>query len=185
MPKTTSTSAVRVTVPCATGAADSMSALARSITATSAVCVTGLIVVDTPVYWTGGGHAIILALIQLGGFGIMSFASLLGLLLARRMGLRSRVSAAAETRSVGFGDVRNVLLGVLRITLVVEFVTAVVLAVLCAAAGLAAPAAAQPPAVPPAAAPLAAGHPVFPPGRAPGTGDGAGLPRSGGGGGRH
>ncbi|WP_422108760.1 TrkH family potassium uptake protein [Arthrobacter bussei] len=98
-------------------------------TATSAVCVTGLIVVDTPVYWTGGGHAIILALIQLGGFGIMSFASLLGLLLARRMGLRSRVSAAAETRSVGFGDVRNVLLGVLRITLVVEFVTAVVLAV--------------------------------------------------------
>ncbi|WP_223263128.1 potassium transporter TrkG [Arthrobacter sp. NamB2] len=97
-------------------------------TATSAVCVTGLIVVDTPVYWTGSGHVIILALIQVGGFGIMSFASLLGVLLARRMGLRSRISAAAETKSVGFGDVRNVLLGVLRITLLVESVTAVLLA---------------------------------------------------------
>ena len=98
-------------------------------TATSAVCVTGLIVVDTPVYWTGAGQVIILALIQVGGFGIMSFASLLGVLLARRMGLRSRISAAAETKSVGFGDVRQVLLGVLRITLVVEAVTAVLLAV--------------------------------------------------------
>ncbi|AUZ88275.1 ATPase [Arthrobacter agilis] len=97
-------------------------------TATSAVCVTGLIVVDTPVYWTGSGHVIILALIQVGGFGIMSFASLLGVLLARRMGLRSRISAAAETKSVGFGDVRGVLLGVLRITLIVEVLTAVVLA---------------------------------------------------------
>lgn len=97
-------------------------------TATSAVCVTGLIVVDTPVYWTGSGQVIILALIQVGGFGIMSFASLLGVLLARRLGLRSRISAAAETKSVGFGDVRNVLLGVLRITLLVESVTAVLLA---------------------------------------------------------
>ncbi|WP_231554434.1 TrkH family potassium uptake protein [Arthrobacter sp. L77] len=97
-------------------------------TATSAVCVTGLIVVDTPVYWTGAGQVIILGLIQVGGFGIMAFASLLGVLLARRMGLRSRISAAAETKSVGFGDVRSVLLGVLRITLVVESVTAVLLA---------------------------------------------------------
>ncbi|MCU1634133.1 MAG: ATPase [Micrococcaceae bacterium] len=97
-------------------------------TATSAVCVTGLIVVDTPVYWTASGHIIILALIQVGGFGIMSFASLLGVLLARRMGLRSRISTAAETKSVGFGDVRSVLLGVLRITLIVETVTAVLLA---------------------------------------------------------
>ena len=97
-------------------------------TATSAVCVTGLIVVDTPVYWTGAGQVIILALIQVGGFGIMSFASLLGVLLARRLGLRSRIFAAAETKSVGFGDVRNILVGVLRITLLVEAVTAVLLA---------------------------------------------------------
>lgn len=49
-------------------------------TSTSAVCVTGLIVVDTPEYWSGFGQAVILSLIQSGGFGIMTFASLLVLL---------------------------------------------------------------------------------------------------------
>ncbi len=44
-------------------------------TSTSAVCVTGLVVVDTPGYWTGFGQAVILGLIQVGGFGIMTFAS--------------------------------------------------------------------------------------------------------------
>lgn len=97
-------------------------------TATSAVCVTGLTVVDTPAYWTGVGQVTILALIQIGGFGIMSFASLLGVLLARRMGLRSRISTAAETKSTGIGDVRSILVGILRTTLLVEGVTAVILA---------------------------------------------------------
>ena len=87
-------------------------------TSTSAVCVTGLTVVDTPTYWTGFGQAVILGLIQVGGFGIMTLASLLGLLVARRMGLRSRLTAAAETRSVGIGDVRRVLLGVAIISAV-------------------------------------------------------------------
>ena len=43
-------------------------------TATSAVCVTGLTVVDTGTYWTGFGQAVILGLIQVGGFGIMTLA---------------------------------------------------------------------------------------------------------------
>jgi trk system potassium uptake protein TrkH len=55
--------------------------------ATSAVCVTGLVVVDTPTYWSGFGQVVILVLIQVGGFGIMTLASLLTLLLARRIGL--------------------------------------------------------------------------------------------------
>ncbi|WP_220093982.1 potassium transporter TrkG [Arthrobacter sp. AQ5-05] len=96
-------------------------------TATSAVCVTGLAVVDTATYWTRFGQVVILVLIQLGGFGIMSFASLLGVLMARRLGLKSRIQAAAETKSTGFGDVRSVLLGVLRITAGTELVVAVLL----------------------------------------------------------
>ena len=119
---------VLLMLPTSKVGAGSATFLEALFTATSAVCVTGLIVVDTPVFWTGSGHVIILALIQVGGFGIMSFASLLGVLLARRMGLRSRISAAAETKSVGFGDVRGVLLGVLRITLIVEAATAILLA---------------------------------------------------------
>lgn len=93
-------------------------------TSTSSVCVTGLSTVDTPVYWSGFGKVVILALIQIGGFGVMSFGALLGVLLARRLGLRSRISAAAETRATGFGEVRRVLLGVLAITLIVEILTA-------------------------------------------------------------
>ena len=97
-------------------------------TATSAVCVTGLAVVDTAVYWTTFGQVAILCLIQLGGFGIMSFASLLGVIMARRLGLKSRIQAAAETKSTGFGDVKSVLLGVLRITVMVELCAALLLA---------------------------------------------------------
>ncbi len=97
-------------------------------TATSAVCVTGLAVVDTPTYWSGFGQVVILLLIQVGGFGIMTLASLLGLLISRRLGLGSRLLAAAETKTVGLGDVRTVLIGVARISLVVEATTALILA---------------------------------------------------------
>lgn len=96
-------------------------------TATSAVCVTGLIVVDTPVYWTSFGHGVILIMIAVGGFGIMTFASMLGLLLSRKLGLVSRISTATETKNVGFGDIRQVVLGVLRISLIIEALTAAVL----------------------------------------------------------
>jgi potassium uptake TrkH family protein len=96
-------------------------------TATSAVCVTGLAVVDTPTYWSGFGQVVILLLVQVGGFGIMTLASLLGLLISRRLGLGSRLLAAAETKTVGLGDVRTVLLGVARISLVVEATTALFL----------------------------------------------------------
>lgn len=102
-------------------------AIVALFTAASAVCVTGLVVVDTPTYWSGFGQAVILGLIQVGGLGIMTAASLLGLLVSRRMGLRSRLTAAAETKSLGIGDVRQVLFGVLRVTLVFEATTAVIL----------------------------------------------------------
>jgi potassium uptake TrkH family protein len=96
-------------------------------TAASALCVTGLITVDTPTYWSGFGQSVILALIQVGGFGIMTMASLLGLLVSRRLGLRTRITAAAETKSLDLGDVRRVLLGVLSITVFFETTVAAVL----------------------------------------------------------
>lgn len=103
------------------------SVLEAFFTATSAVCVTGLVVVDTPTYWSGFGEAVILGLIQVGGLGIMTLASLLGLLVSRRMGLQARLTAAAETKAVGLGDVRSVIKGVLVFTLLFEAVTAVAL----------------------------------------------------------
>ncbi len=57
-------------------------------TATSAVCVTGLVVVDTGSYWSGTGQVIIMSLFQLDGFGIMTSATLMGLLVSGNMRLR-------------------------------------------------------------------------------------------------
>jgi trk system potassium uptake protein TrkH len=78
-------------------------------TATSAVCVTGLSVVDTATYWTGFGQVLLTVLTQIGGFGIMALATLLALLVSQRLGLRSRLMAQAEDSSLKLGDVRGVL----------------------------------------------------------------------------
>jgi potassium uptake TrkH family protein len=94
-------------------------------TAVSAVCVTGLVVVDTPTYWSTFGELAILTMIQIGGIGIMTLATLLGLLIARRVGLRLQLTALAETKAFGLGDVRQVVVRVLAISLVIELVTAV------------------------------------------------------------
>jgi potassium uptake TrkH family protein len=117
--------AVLLSLPVATAGPQRATLLEALFTSTSAVCVTGLIVVDTPVYWSPFGHGVILGLIQLGGFGIMTAASVLGLVVSRRLGLRSRLTAATESGTVGIGDVRNLLRGIARTTLVVEAVVAV------------------------------------------------------------
>ncbi len=114
-------------LPAATASGDRAPAMVALFTATSAVCVTGHVVVDTPTYWSHLGQVVILVLIQVGGIGVMSVATLLGLLVARRLGLRARLNAANETHSVERGDVARVLRGVLTVALVVEAVVAVVL----------------------------------------------------------
>jgi potassium uptake TrkH family protein len=115
-------------LPAATAGNRPTGALTALFTATSAVCVTGLAVVDTGTYWSTFGEGVILALIQIGGFGIMTFASLLALLVAGRLRLRLQLTAQAETKGLGIGDVRRVLLGVAGTTLTVELAVAAVLA---------------------------------------------------------
>ena len=96
-------------------------------TAVSAVCVTGHIIVDTPTYWSGFGQVVIMALIQVGGFGVMTFASIVGIAVVRRLSLTSRLTTAAETKSLGLEDVKSLVLNVLKISLVIEGATAGVL----------------------------------------------------------
>lgn len=101
--------------------------LTALFTATSAVAVTGLIVVDTPVYWSGFGQGVIMVLFQIGGFGIMSAATLLGLLAGRSMGLRDRMATQVERDRLNVADARSVLRLVLFVTVVVEIVVAFIL----------------------------------------------------------
>jgi potassium uptake TrkH family protein len=89
--------------------------------------VTGLVVVDTADHWSPFGEAVVLVLIQVGGFGIMAMATVLSLVVSRRMGLRMSVTAGAETKSVSLGEVRQLVLGVLWVTLAFEGVLALLL----------------------------------------------------------
>src|ERR687897_2713548 len=93
--------------PASTRGSGGAPVLTALFTATSAVCVTGLVVVDTPTYWSGFGQVVILVLIQVGGFGIMTLASRLTLLLARRIGLGTRLITQTETQSLHLGDLRR------------------------------------------------------------------------------
>ncbi len=65
--------------------------LTSIFTATSAVCVTGLVVVDTGTHWSLFGQLVIMLLIQVGGLGIMSFATFFALLLGKRIYLKQRL----------------------------------------------------------------------------------------------
>ena len=82
--------------------------LTAAFTSVSAVCVTGLTTVDTATYWSPFGQAVIVGLIQVGGFGIMTLATLLGLLVGGKLRLKSSLIAQAETHSLNIGDVRHV-----------------------------------------------------------------------------
>lgn len=103
-------------------------ALTALFTATSAVCVTGLAVVDTGTHWTLFGQGVILALIQLGGFGMMTAASLLAILVNAPLRSRSRLLLQAESHALALGDVRSVARLVLGVTVVVEAAATLMLA---------------------------------------------------------
>ena len=96
-------------------------------TAVSAVSITGLTVVETATHWTFFGHLIILILIQLGGLGIISFASLVGLLISGRLSLRDRLNTLGEARVSGFNNVPSLLRTILLIYVGFEILMSVYL----------------------------------------------------------
>lgn len=101
--------------------------LTALFTSTSAVCVTGLIVEDTPVYWSSFGQGVILMLFQIGGFGIMAAATLLGLLVGRGFRLSDRLRTQVERSYFDLSDARSVLRLILVVTLLVEGALAAIL----------------------------------------------------------
>lgn len=97
-------------------------------TAVSAICVTGLTIVDTPTHWTTFGHVVIMLLIQLGGIGVMTFATVVGLGVLGRISLRARLTAATEVKSEGLSNLKELIFQILRITLIIEGSISVLLA---------------------------------------------------------
>ena len=98
-------------------------------TATSATCVTGLVVLDTATHWSPFGQVVILALIQVGGFGIMAGSTLLlALVVGRQTTLRDRMLVQESLGGLELGSVTQLLRRVAIFTLLTEGVGALVLA---------------------------------------------------------
>ena len=101
-------------------------------TAVSAICVTGLSTVDMAQHWSLFGDLVILVGLQIGGIGVLTLASILGLTVTRRLGLRQRLLAASDTnpartakgasesQAVGLGEMGGLLAAVAISLLVIE-----------------------------------------------------------------
>lgn len=98
-------------------------------TATSATCVTGLIVYDTATHWSTFGHAVILALIQVGGLGFITMAVMIAVASRRRIGLKSRFLMQESIAAPHMGGIVRLTRFVFVVTLLVEAVGAVLLSI--------------------------------------------------------
>ncbi len=98
-------------------------------TATSAVCVTGLVVVNTASYWSMWGKVVILILIQAGGLGLMTFATAHALVTGRRVTLTERLIIQEQTGYWSLSGLVRLMKRVILATLVFEFLGALVLGV--------------------------------------------------------
>jgi trk system potassium uptake protein TrkH len=96
-------------------------------TCTSAVCVTGLTVVDTATRFTFAGQAWILLLIQLGGLGMIAFTSLIILALGRKLSLRHETLSASSQEMSAQIDPRRLVIDVVRFTALLEGIGALLL----------------------------------------------------------
>ena len=85
---------VLLSLPVASRSGESCGIRPALFTATSATCVTGLVLFDTWTQWSGFGQTVILCLIEIGGLGFMSAASLVVFMLRRRVGLKQRMLMA-------------------------------------------------------------------------------------------
>lgn len=97
-------------------------------TATSASCVTGLIVYDTFTHWSLFGQIVILCLIQVGGLGYMLFITMFSLLIDRKIGLRERGLLKESTNSLNIGGLMGLVKKAVIGTLIFESAGAVILA---------------------------------------------------------
>jgi trk system potassium uptake protein TrkH len=118
-----------LTLPAASTAGQWTPLLDALFTSTSAVCVTGLVVVDTGTYWSTFGQVAILILVQLGGFGFMTSSTLLWLLVRRKATLRERTLVRESLGSGGVGSALQLARNVIAFSFVVEVAGALVLSI--------------------------------------------------------
>lgn len=123
------TGAFLLTLPVASRTGEWTPFLDALFTATSASCVTGLIVVDTCVHWSVFGQLVVITMIQIGGLGLMTLMASLALLAKQRIGLKGRQLLLQSSGNLQYGDLTTVLKHILIGTVTIEGAGAVLLAI--------------------------------------------------------
>jgi len=127
-------------LPISTSSGRSAPLVDALFTAVSVICVTGLATVDMATYWSPFGHFVIFIGVNIGGVGVLTLASILGLVISRRLGLRQKLLAAgdanplrirkgaiAESQAVRLGETGSLLVTVAISALVIEVGVALLL----------------------------------------------------------
>lgn len=114
--------------PLASVRGESMSLTDALFTSTSAVCVTGLAIVDTGTYFSLFGQMILILLIQAGGLGIMTMSTLMALLIRKKIQLRERLIMQEALNQLTFAGIVRLTKYVIQVTLAIEFIGGTILA---------------------------------------------------------
>lgn len=124
---------ILLAMPISSSSEESVGLLNALFTSTSAVCVTGLVVLDTGSDFTQFGQIVIMILIQIGGLGFMTFGVLIAIVLGKRIGLKERLLIQQSTNSLSSQGVVRLSLGIFLIAFIVETLGATLLAIRWAA----------------------------------------------------
>ncbi len=116
-------------LPISSASGEFTSPLTAAFTAVSATCVTGLVVVESGIYWSVFGKCVIILLIQIGGLGFMTMAVLLSIIVRRHLSPRDRVLVAASYGINDYGGVNVLVKRILLGTLTIEGLGALLLAI--------------------------------------------------------
>lgn len=124
--------ALLLLLPISSRSGQTTSFLDALFTSASAVCVTGLVVVDTATHWSGFGQAVLLFLIQIGGLGIVTIAASMALLFRRKITLMQRTTMQEAVAAQKVGSIVRLTIFILTVTFSAELIGAcVMLPVFC------------------------------------------------------
>ena len=120
--------AIILSLPISSASGEATNFLDTLFTSTSAVCVTGLVTVDTGTYWSTFGQVTIMILIELGGLGFMSFATLLAMIVGKKITLRERLVMQEAMNAFSIQGLVHMVRCVLIFTFSIQIIGAILLA---------------------------------------------------------
>lgn len=116
-----------LSLPISSASGEPTSFLDAVFTATSATCVTGLVVVDTGTHWNMFGQTVIMILIEIGGLGFMSFAAFITVLMGRKITLKSRLLMQEAMNTFGIQGIVKMMLKIMHFAFVIQLVGVLIL----------------------------------------------------------